>query len=127
MSELDKMAGGCVLCSRPDFQRDGFGPNTMIICDQCEREWHVGCLEAADRCHLTELPEGNWFCSNECTTIHAALRAAVAAGAQLLPNNHSFQLLRVRPATPCFVDAAVLCLLSGSIAAAHVLPQRSCT
>ena len=27
-----------------DFERDSFGPRTIIICDQCEREFHVGCL-----------------------------------------------------------------------------------
>jgi len=51
-------AGGCVLCQSPDFLRDGFGPRTMIICDQCEREFHVGCLASTGRAHLSELPEG---------------------------------------------------------------------
>lgn len=27
-----------------DFERDSFGPRTIIICDQCEREFHVSCL-----------------------------------------------------------------------------------
>ena len=52
------MAGGCVLCDSPDFQRGGFGERTMIICDQCEREFHIGCLAEAGRAHLTALPEG---------------------------------------------------------------------
>ncbi len=52
------MAGGCALCASPDFQRGGFGPRTMIICDQCEREFHIGCLAEAGRAQLTELPEG---------------------------------------------------------------------
>jgi len=50
--------GGCVLCQSPDFLRDGFGERTMIICDQCEREFHVGCLARTGRAHLSELPEG---------------------------------------------------------------------
>ena len=52
------MAGGCVLCDSPDFQRGGFGDRTMIICDQCEREFHIGCLAEHGRAQLTELPAG---------------------------------------------------------------------
>ena len=50
--------GGCVLCTSPDFLRGGFGERTMIICDQCEREFHIGCLAEAGRARLTELPDG---------------------------------------------------------------------
>ncbi len=30
----------------------------MIICDQCEREFHIGCLKHACHCELDKLPEG---------------------------------------------------------------------
>ena len=50
--------GGCVLCNSPDFLRGGFGDRTMIICDQCEREFHIGCLAEHGRAKLTELPDG---------------------------------------------------------------------
>ena len=50
--------GGCVLCTSPDFLRGGFGDRTMIICDQCEREFHIGCLAEHGRARLTELPDG---------------------------------------------------------------------
>ena len=50
--------GGCAMCASPDFQRDGFGPNTVLICDQCEREYHVGCLQRAGLADLQALPEG---------------------------------------------------------------------
>lgn len=50
--------GGCVLCNSPDFLRGGFGERTMIICDQCEREFHIGCLAQHGRAQLTELPDG---------------------------------------------------------------------
>ncbi|XP_073221985.1 uncharacterized protein [Cicer arietinum] len=33
---------GCVLCH--DFVKL-FGPRTKIICDQCEKEYHVGCFK----------------------------------------------------------------------------------
>ena len=34
ISELDTLAGGCVLCHEVDFQRGGFGPRTIMLCDQ---------------------------------------------------------------------------------------------
>jgi hypothetical protein len=58
VTALDVVAGGCTLCGSPDFERGGFGARTMIICDQCEREFHIGCLKAAGRCDLDKLPEG---------------------------------------------------------------------
>ena len=60
MAELESVwaRGGCVLCSSADFDRDGFSRNTVLICDQCEREYHVGCLHDHAMAQLTELPQG---------------------------------------------------------------------
>ncbi len=58
LTALDVVAGGCTLCGSPDFERGGFGARTMIICDQCEREFHIGCLKNACHCELDKLPEG---------------------------------------------------------------------
>jgi hypothetical protein len=41
-----------VLCKEHDFQRGGFGERTILICDQCEREFHVGCLRQQHGCDL---------------------------------------------------------------------------
>jgi hypothetical protein len=58
VSELDTLAGGCVLCHEVDFQRGGFGPRTIMLCDQCEREFHVGCLSKCGVADLDAVPEG---------------------------------------------------------------------
>lgn len=60
LAALESVAGGCMLCASPDFEREGFGPRTMIICDQCEREFHVGCLKDAGKAELDSLPEGEF-------------------------------------------------------------------
>ena len=52
------MLGGCVLCDEKNFQRNGFTDLTVILCDQCEREFHVGCLRQHMNINLEELPEG---------------------------------------------------------------------
>ena len=67
VAELDNVwaNGGCVLCSSAEFEREGFGRNTVLICDQCEREFHVGCLHDRGMAELTELPQG-WQPSHLC-------------------------------------------------------------
>ncbi|KAJ1388987.1 Zinc finger, PHD-type [Sesbania bispinosa] len=82
--------GGCALCRCHDFSKI-FGPRTVIICDQCEKEYHVGCLKEHNMQNLEKLPEGNWFCNTSCSQIHAALTNLVACGEKNLPD--SFQSL----------------------------------
>lgn len=93
-------AVGCVLCRGRDFDRDGFGERTIMICDQCEREFHVGCLHAHGRARLAALPDGDWFCSAECHTISEALRRVVAARAFPLAGAYSLSVLRGRDGSP---------------------------
>ena len=71
--------GGCVLCNSPDFLRGGFGDRTMIICDQCEREFHIGCLAEHGRAKLTELPDGV-----HSFLARARLRAAMHVAGKLI-------------------------------------------
>ncbi|OIW08531.1 hypothetical protein TanjilG_03207 [Lupinus angustifolius] len=75
---------GCVLCRGRDFSKS-FGPRTVIICDQCEREYHVGCLKDHNMQNLEALPEGNWFCCSDCNQVHTALLNLTACGEEELP------------------------------------------
>jgi GNAT superfamily N-acetyltransferase len=90
----DPVPGGCVLCRGSDFDRETFGARTILICDQCEREFHVGCLHAHGRAALAELPEGDWFCSGECHAVSEALRRVVAARATPLAGGHHLTVTR---------------------------------
>ncbi|CAL0324196.1 unnamed protein product [Lupinus luteus] len=75
--------GGCALCRGHYFSKS-FGPRTVIICDQCEKEYHVGCLKDHNMQNLEELPEGNWFCGTSCNQIHSTLMNLVV-GEKNLP------------------------------------------
>ncbi|KAJ6309606.1 hypothetical protein OIU76_014529 [Salix suchowensis] len=78
--------GGCVFCRGHDFERT-FGPRTVIICDQCEKEFHVGCLKEHQMQDLKELPTGKWFCCDGCEKIHSALQKLVIRGEEKLPDS----------------------------------------
>ncbi|KAK7341920.1 hypothetical protein VNO80_24861 [Phaseolus coccineus] len=77
--------GGCALCRDQDFSTS-FGPRTVIICDQCEKEYHIGCLKDHNMQNIEELPEGDWFCSSDCEHINTTLVNLVARGEENLPN-----------------------------------------
>ncbi|XP_074588899.1 uncharacterized protein LOC141844801 isoform X1 [Curcuma longa] len=78
----------CSLCRCHDFSRGGFNDRTVIICDQCEREYHVGCLRDHKMADLKELPLGEWFCSTDCIRMRSALEEYLHRGAELLPSSN---------------------------------------
>ncbi|XP_022731997.1 uncharacterized protein LOC111286350 [Durio zibethinus] len=77
----------CVLCRGHAFSKSGFGPRTVILCDQCEREYHVGCLRDHHMDDLKELPKGKWFCCTDCNRIHSALQKLIVRGEEKLPDS----------------------------------------
>jgi len=86
LEELAEPGVGCVHCGTYTFDKDGFSNRTVMLCDQCEREFHVGCLKAFDGVVLASLPEGDWFCSKTCNHVNGALLQMVGSGEQpLLP------------------------------------------
>ncbi|XP_020588807.1 uncharacterized protein LOC110030435 [Phalaenopsis equestris] len=77
-------AGACALCRQHAFSRTGFDRYTVIICDQCETEYHVGCLRDNNMADLKELPEGEWFCCPDCSRIHSTLHELLRQEPQVL-------------------------------------------
>eukprot|EP00892_Ulva_mutabilis_P009747 jgi/Ulvmu1/7144/UM034_0050.1 len=79
--------GACMLCFSPDFvaDEDDFGDRTVLVCESCEREYHVGCLREAGLCNLTQLPKGDWFCSRQCQCIRNAVIEKHMAGPWSVP------------------------------------------
>ncbi|CAA7038890.1 unnamed protein product [Microthlaspi erraticum] len=88
----------CVLCRGNTFSRLGFNPRTVIICDQCEKEFHVGCLKEHNIADLEELPEEKWFCSHGCTNINTKLGSLIERRGEKLNDNFlSFVMKKQNP------------------------------
>ncbi|KAJ4844748.1 hypothetical protein Tsubulata_046099 [Turnera subulata] len=87
VKKLEAELTGCALCRGYDFSRSGFGPRTIILCDQCEKEFHVGCLRSHKIANLKELPKENWFCCMDCNRIHSTLQKSLLRGAEKLPDS----------------------------------------
>ncbi|KAM0848104.1 hypothetical protein ACQ4PT_054586 [Festuca glaucescens] len=77
--------GGCALCKLHEFGKKKFSARTVLLCDQCGREYHVGCLKEHGMADLTALPEGAWYCSMDCVKIWEALKDLVSRGAEAVP------------------------------------------
>ncbi|KAI3799462.1 hypothetical protein L1987_34760 [Smallanthus sonchifolius] len=76
--------GGCVICRAHDFSVAEFDDRTVMLCDQCEKEYHVGCLRESGRCDLKALPSDKWFCCDHCDLIHGAIQDVVVNGATVI-------------------------------------------
>ncbi|KAF8086423.1 hypothetical protein N665_0626s0015 [Sinapis alba] len=86
-SLVSELPSVCVLCRGHSFCRLGFNSRTVIICDQCEKEFHVGCLKEHNIADLKELPEDKWFCSLGCENINTSLGSLIVRGEEKLSYN----------------------------------------
>ncbi|XP_071720959.1 increased DNA methylation 1-like isoform X2 [Rutidosis leptorrhynchoides] len=69
----------CIICREYSFEEDKdiFNERTSLVCDQCEKEYHIGCLWEQGIAQLQKLPSGKWFCSKDCSRLHNVLKACV--------------------------------------------------
>ncbi|KAG7964732.1 hypothetical protein I3843_09G185300 [Carya illinoinensis] len=98
--------GGCVFCRAHDFSVAEFGERTVMLCDQCEREFHVGCLRDNGLCDLKELPKDKWFCCDNCNKIHVVLQNSVIRGAGVIPASLSNTIIKKHVEKGLFIDGA---------------------
>ncbi|XVF55320.1 hypothetical protein PTKIN_Ptkin06aG0027800 [Pterospermum kingtungense] len=121
--------GGCVVCGLHDFSGSMFDNRTVILCDQCEKEFHVGCLRDSGLCDLKEIPKDKWFCCDDCNRIHGALQSSVSNGMQTIPPSFS-NIIRLKHLEKgLFIDGPTDCvqwrILSGKSRYPEHLPLLS--
>ncbi|MBA0734744.1 hypothetical protein Gogos_018638, partial [Gossypium gossypioides] len=87
VKNIEAELSGCALCRACDFSKSGFGPRTVILCDQCEKEYHIGCLRTHKMADLREIPKGKWFCCSDCGRIHSTLQKLLIHGAERLSDS----------------------------------------
>ncbi|KAG0612149.1 hypothetical protein M758_6G005900 [Ceratodon purpureus] len=89
--------GGCAICKKWNSSNSGYAEGmTMLVCDQCGRDYHVGCLRNSGMDNLHELPEGEWFCQKDCKDIDEILTQLVANGPESLSDSIISELLESR-------------------------------
>ncbi|KAL5056157.1 hypothetical protein RYX36_036839 [Vicia faba] len=80
VNDTEVVEGGCQLCREDDFELVDFGPRTVIICDQCNKEYHIGCLKDHKIVNLEKLPKEDWFCGSDCLQVRTFLQNLVIRG-----------------------------------------------
>eukprot|EP01025_Chloroclados_australasicus_P013643 TRINITY_DN16415_c0_g1_i12.p1 TRINITY_DN16415_c0_g1~~TRINITY_DN16415_c0_g1_i12.p1 ORF type:complete len:974 (-),score=131.77 TRINITY_DN16415_c0_g1_i12:369-3089(-) len=118
ISALETVPPGCHMCHQEEFDPE-FSDKTMIICDQCEREFHIGCLREQGICDLQALPQENWFCGKECKRVYQTIRQKLREEEYEHNNNYQVRIMRGtrednNQSSPLFSQACALELIRES-------------
>ncbi|KAJ4971458.1 hypothetical protein NE237_004557 [Protea cynaroides] len=86
----------CCICGQSEFNEniEQFTEKTVLYCDQCEREYHAGCLMKGRRVKLECCPKGNWFCSKKCEKIFLGLHKLLGKSFSLGVDNLTWTILK---------------------------------
>ncbi|XP_077212957.1 PHD finger transcription factor isoform X2 [Tasmannia lanceolata] len=97
----------CAICGQSEFNadREHFTAKSVLYCDQCEREYHVGCLRKRGMPQLKGCPEGNWFCSKKCSEIFVRLQKLLGKPKPTLVKGLSWTILRSYKENRHYLDA----------------------
>ncbi|XP_042510627.1 uncharacterized protein LOC122086021 isoform X2 [Macadamia integrifolia] len=98
----------CCICGQSEFNEnvEQFTEKTVLYCDQCEREYHVGCLKKRRRVQLESCPKGNWFCSKKCEKIFVGLHKLLGKSVSLGMDNLTWTLLKATKDDSCSLNAS---------------------
>uniref|UniRef100_A0A0D9X396 PHD-type domain-containing protein n=1 Tax=Leersia perrieri TaxID=77586 RepID=A0A0D9X396_9ORYZ len=81
----------CGVCGNSDFDDPvnstgsssgslrGFSDKIVIYCNQCQREYHAGCVRENEVWCPKSEGEGPWLCSESCSNIYLHLEGLIAA------------------------------------------------
>ncbi|XP_078159928.1 uncharacterized protein LOC144555463 isoform X2 [Carex rostrata] len=84
----------CTICKeRRATLGDEADPKLVIFCNQCDRAYHIGCMEDQELLKIEDVFNGNWFCCTDCTWVHDSLKKICALGAKPVPTPF-FDLLK---------------------------------
>ncbi|XP_078174492.1 uncharacterized protein LOC144568129 isoform X2 [Carex rostrata] len=86
LKSLKGVIACCTICKESYASLgDEADPKLIIFCNQCERAYHVGCLENQETFEIEDVFKGTWFCCTDCTRVHKCLTNICALGARPVP------------------------------------------
>ncbi|CAM0907464.1 unnamed protein product [Alopecurus aequalis] len=86
----------CVICNSGKFEpatEEEFTDKTVVYCDQCEREYHVGCIRSRGN-QLECRPKGPLLCGQDCSNIFQRLQGLVGRSIPTSAEGLTFRVLR---------------------------------
>ncbi|XP_027356941.1 increased DNA methylation 1-like [Abrus precatorius] len=89
----------CKICHKPRCKEDcadDLDDNSALICDQCERKYHVGCLKARGFTRLGNHPPRKiWFCTRSCEKLYFRLQDLIGKENLVGEDNLIWTLLKI--------------------------------
>ncbi|XAR60744.1 Histone acetyltransferase [Bertholletia excelsa] len=86
----------CGICGRSGFNRDTewITDDSILSCDQCEHQYHVGCIRERDHKKIDNYPTGSWFCNERCKQIYLDLTKLLGKSFPVGEDNLTWTLLK---------------------------------
>ncbi|OUZ99116.1 GNAT domain [Macleaya cordata] len=86
----------CGICGQSEFHGDfeQCTEKTVLCCDQCNREYHEGCIRMRGSEKPERYAESNWFCSEKCRKIFEGLHKLLGKSVPLGVDNLSWTILK---------------------------------
>ncbi|CAK9164191.1 unnamed protein product [Ilex paraguariensis] len=98
----------CGICGQSRFTKDigQFTDNSALNCDQCEHQYHIGCLRTKGLANLDCFPKENWFCNERCEQIFLGLHRLLGKPVALGLENLTWTLMKDWRSDCCDYDAS---------------------
>ncbi|XP_020211594.1 increased DNA methylation 1 [Cajanus cajan] len=88
-------ACSCKICKQFRYAKD-CGDSSVLVCFQCERKHHIGCLKEQSFTHTD-----GWFCSETCGKIFIGLQKLMGKRIPIGANNLTWTLLKSAKSGRC--------------------------
>ncbi|KAK7351585.1 hypothetical protein VNO77_11147 [Canavalia gladiata] len=87
----------CKICNRPRYRDDCANDmdNSFLVCDQCERRYHIGCLKVGGFTSFgNHLNDKNWFCNTGCEKVFLGLQKLIGKPFCVSEDNLTWTLMK---------------------------------
>ncbi|CAK9149220.1 unnamed protein product, partial [Ilex paraguariensis] len=93
----------CGICGQSRFNKDPkrFTDNSGLNCDQCEHQYHIGCLRKKGLIKVDCTDKENWFCTEKCEKIFLELQRLLGKPIPVGSDNLTWTLLKYVKSDGC--------------------------
>ncbi|KAI3959876.1 hypothetical protein MKW92_013079 [Papaver armeniacum] len=86
----------CGICGKGELDSNSDAEKKFLHCDQCNHEYHVGCVRKRGLDKLDTNLNSSWFCSIKCEKLFAGLHKLMGKSVPVGVDNLSWSILRPR-------------------------------
>ncbi|KAI3836753.1 hypothetical protein MKW92_046150 [Papaver armeniacum] len=84
----------CGICGKGELDSDSDAEKKFLRCDQCNHEYHVGCVRKRGLDKLDNNLNSSWFCGIKCEKLFAGLQKLMGKSVPVGVDNLSWSILK---------------------------------